>query len=819
MPKSVSVALENTAYYFDKLYDYALPESLENKAKTGMRVLVPFGRGNKQRQGIIIAFSSASSEPLKEVLCLIDDEPYLSEEMTQLIPFLKDRCFCPYYDAVRAILPKGINYSTFEFLSAVPKSGEDSDGLTSEARSIYNYLCKIENGESVKKICKDFSLDEDAPALKELIKKGFVSRDNRAEKNMNDASERMVKLSVDEEQFNEIFPLLTPKQKSVAAVLKDAGTASVKEILYFCGVTEVVIKGLLKKGMAEIYEREVYRSVYDDATAVKNEKIVLSKAQRAAYNKISKAYKEKNEAMCALLFGVTGSGKTQVYLKLIDDAIAAEKQVIVLVPEISLTPQTIAIFRTRYGSEVAVYHSKLSMGQRMDEWKRMKRNEAKIVVGTRSAIFAPFQNLGLIIIDEEQEHTYKSEMTPRYSTLDVAKFRSGYNKSLLVLSSATPSIETYSNALSGRYLLAEIPERYGAAELPEVITADMRGEKDETGNPALISRRLDEALKENFKKKEQSILLLNRRGYNTFVACNSCGTVITCPNCSISMTYHRANNRIMCHYCGYSSSLDIECPECHQHDIRYSGCGTQKIEAEIAKSVPEAKILRMDMDTTLNRQSHEKMLSAFAAGEYDILVGTQMVAKGLDFPNVTLAAVVNADQSLYNYDYRSVETTFDLIMQVVGRSGRGEKKGIAVIQTQTPDNPIIALAAKQDYKSFYETESEIRKLMVYPPYCDLCLVGFVSAREENALGGANKFLSELKIKNQSAYREQKLIVLGPAPAKVVKANNKYRYRLIIKCKNSHRFREMIREILCKISSDKEMKNTTVFADINPVDIM
>jgi primosomal protein N' (replication factor Y) len=335
----------------------------------------------------------------------------------------------------------------------------------------------------------------------------------------------------------------------------------------------------------------------------------------------------------------------------------------------------------------------------------------------------------------------------------------------------------------------------------------------------LISARLKEELEKAFENHEQSILLLNRRGYNTFVSCASCGEVITCPNCSISMTYHKANNRIMCHYCGYSSSLDIECPNCHQKNIRYSGSGTQKIEEALQKAVPDAKILRMDTDTTLTKQAHEKMLKAFAAGEYDILIGTQMVAKGFDFPNVTLSAVVSADQTLYNYDYRSVENTFDLITQLAGRSGRSSKRGTAVLQTSTPDNPVIALAAKQDYEKFYETEIEMRKLMIYPPFCDLCLVGFISQKEAEASMGALYFLNRLKELNSDLFKEQKLIVLGPAPAKLLKTNNKYRYRLIIKCKNSPRFRKMISCILCDIEKNKDFKNTTVFADVNPVDIM
>lgn len=818
MPKIASVALDNTNFSFDKLYDYLIPEANAKSAFAGCRVVVPFGRGDSKRQGVILRIFDGEADGKKEIISFLDKKNYLSEEMLEIIFFLKNRYFCTYYDALKTVLPKGINYKTDSVYFALKEKLADISALSNDEKCVYEYLLNSKTFKSEKKILKEFSLSSDSAVIPSLLKKGFIIKDNSVHRNMLDPTQKMIRLCVDDEQFEKIYPSLTAKQKSVAKLLNEVKIASLKEIMYFCSVTKAVPDALVKKGIAVYFEQEIAEEFTAESETDKEE-IVLSDAQQKAYNLIKSNYFNADKALCSLLFGITGSGKTQVYLKLIDDVLADGKEVIVMVPEISLTPQTVAIFNKRYGDEVCIFHSKLSVGQRMEQWKRVKAKQAKIVVGTRSAIFAPFENIGLIIIDEEQEHTYKSEMSPRYSAIDVAKFRASYNNSLLLLSSATPSVESFSKAQNGNYLLAEIPERYGEAVLPEVITVDLRDEKNALGQTSVISKRLKEELEKNQANGEQSILLLNRRGYNTFASCADCGEVVTCPNCSISMTYHSANHRLMCHFCGYSTTLDVECKSCHGRNITYSGFGTQKIEEELRKAVPDARVLRMDTDSTLSKFSHEKMLSAFSKGEYDILIGTQMVAKGFDFENVTLAAVINADQTLYNYDYRCSENTFDLITQVVGRAGRGSKKGRAVIQTTTPDNPIIKLASKQDYKAFYKTEIAMRGLMIYPPFCDLCLIACISAREASAANTAKKVFQIIKNYNTGEYSDLKIMILGPAPAKLVKANNKYRYRLIIKCKNSKRFREMISKTLIDISKDKENRNTTVFADINPVDIM
>ena len=630
---------------------------------------------------------------------------------------------------------------------------------------------------------------------------------------IGDKSTRMLRLVIEDENS---LPKLTPKQKNVVNLLFDVGTASVSEICEFCSVGEAVVKNLVKYGVCEIYDKEVYRNPYEvfEENGSKTE-INLSAQQRKAYDTYAEML--ENGGGTGLLYGVTGSGKTQVYLKLIDKAVSMGKDVIVMVPEIALTPQMLSIFHKRYGKSVAVFHSGLSLGERNDEYKRADRGEAQIVIGTRSAVFAPLHNLGLIIMDEEQEHTYKSERTPRYHAKQVANYRCRYNKALLLRTSATPSVESYTLALNGKYKLCELTERYGDAQLPQVITVDMKAESKDNKSP--ISNTLKDLIQQNLDNNKQTILLINRRWFNTFIACNACGHVITCPNCSISLTYHSNNNRLMCHYCGYSKPLDNICPECGENSVRYSGYGTQRIEDNLKFLFPEARVLRMDADTTTGKFSHQKLFDAFSNGEYDILIGTQMVAKGLDFPNVTLVGVVNADNSLYDENYTAQEKSFDLITQVVGRSGRRDASGKAVIQTVNPLNQIIEYAGNQDYKSFYETEIALRKALAYPPFCDIYSAFFTGENENTAALCAKAFFDILVELNNGDYKNEKLIVLGPSPAKISKISNNYRYRLAVKCKNSKTVRRMFNEILKRISKIKEYKDISVSLDLNPYDLI
>ncbi len=640
--------------------------------------------------------------------------------------------------------------------------------------------------------------------LKQMLPRGLGK--------IGDKNTKMVRLCENETSVKK----LTPKQQTVLNLLYDVGAAQLNEICEFCSVGKSVVDNLVKYGVCEYYEKEIYRNPYSNITSnCKKEEIILSNAQQKAFDTYNAMLNSKGGT--GLLFGVTGSGKTQVYLRLIDEAVAMDRDVIVLVPEISLTPQMLSIFHKRYGKQAAVFHSGLSLGERNDEYKRALRGDAKIVIGTRSAVFAPLQNIGLIIMDEEQEHTYKSERTPRYQTREIAKFRSKYNKALFLMTSATPSVESYSAALSGKYTLCEMTERYGDSKLPKVITVDMKQEI-KNGNKSPISETLREMIKENLERKKQTILLINRRGYNTFIACNSCGHVITCPNCSISLTYHSYNNLLMCHYCGFAKPLDNLCPECGQNSIRYSGYGTQRIEDELSRLFPEARVLRMDADTTSKKFSHQKLFDSFSNGEYDILIGTQMVAKGLDFPNVTLVGVVNADNSLYDENYTAQEKSFDLITQVVGRSGRRNENGFAVIQTINPYNEVIKYASKQDYHSFYENEIALRKVLTYPPFCDIYSVSFISEDENNAALCAKAFFEFLVKLNKEEYSSEKIIVLGPSAAKISKLNNEYRYRLAVKCKNSKIVRKMLNDILNRLSKIKEYSGVSVSVDLNPTEL-
>ena len=641
--------------------------------------------------------------------------------------------------------------------------------------------------------------------LKQMLPRGYGR--------LKDKSERMVRLVDDSE---DVLLSVTKKQRLVVELLLDVGCAGFNEICEFCSVGATVVKNLEKSGVVEIFQREVYRKPFNvENSAGVQEEIELSDEQKSAYSRLKGIM--ENGGGTGLLYGVTGSGKTQVYLKLIDDAVNNGKDVIVMVPEISLTPQTLSIFHRRYGDRVAVFHSGLSLGERNDEYKRADRGEAKIVIGTRSAVFAPLHNLGLIVMDEEQEHTYKSERTPRYNAKDVSRFRAKYNNALFLMSSATPSVETYSAAVSGKIALCELNERYGDAVLPEVITVDMKSEM-KNGNKSPISSVLSRLITENLEKKKQTILLINRRGYNTFIACNECGHIITCPNCSISLTYHSYNNRLQCHYCGYSKPLDNICPECKSDSVRYSGYGTQRIEDELSRLFPSARILRMDADTTTAKFSHQKLLDSFASGEYDILIGTQMVAKGLDFDNVTLVGVVNADNSLYNESYTANENSFDLITQVVGRAGRRKEKGYAVVQTINPFNETVEFASQQDYKGFYENEIMMRKIMIYPPYCDLFSVMFTGENENECALCAKKFFEIMVELNKNEYKEVKLVALGPTQAKISKINNNFRYRILLKTKNNKNVRMLITEILKQIKKLKEFKNVSLSVDLNPDDL-
>lgn len=799
-----SVAVENTTYSFDKLFDYSIGDDLLPEIKVGKRVMVPFGSGNRKRQAMVMNVKNGNAEKLKSVLSVLDKESVLTEEMVKLVSFMKERYFCTYYDAVKTILPAGINYNITTLYCAV--KDVDTEALSLDELGVYNHLLSVK--KPVKSDVLSETLGIKSEVFDELAQKGYLRKTDEAFRKVGDAVLKMVAVN-DDAVLSDIK--LSEKQNRVLETLQNVGCASVKEICYYTGVTASVVDNLVKKNLAYYYEDEVFRNDINNSVK-ENKEIVLTDEQEKAFNNLLKEYKEDKPSV-SLLFGITGSGKTSVFLKLIEKAVEDNKGVIVMVPEISLTPQFINIFKSEFGNDVAVFHSGLSLGERLDEYKRVLRGMAKIAIGTRSASFAPFKNLGLIIMDEEQEHTYKSESNPRYQAREIAKFRAAENNALLVLSSATPDIESYYHAQNGRYSLNTLKKRYGKAILPEVRIIDMNEEVAE-GNTTLFSKELLSCLEENINKGNQSILLLNRRGHNTFAFCSNCRETVTCPHCSISLTYHSANNKLMCHYCGYSMNYLSECPTCHNKSLRFGGAGTQKIEQQLSELLPEARVLRLDADSTMRKSSHERYLSAFSKGEYDILIGTQMVAKGLDFPKVTLVGVLNPDSMLYADDYRSFERTFSLLTQVVGRSGRGDKKGIALIQTFTPENNVISMAAAQDYEMFYKSEITIRKAMLYPPFADICMVGFVSDSHLNVIKSSNDFMQRLIKRAKENYAELPIRILGPSPASIAKVSNKYRYKIIIKCRNDKRFRKLLSDTLLEFNSIKENKNTTAYIDMN-----
>ncbi len=794
---------------FDRTYAYLIKENPE-KIKVGMRVLVPFGNSNKPKMAIVtgVTHKRPDARRIKSVMRAVDSEPIVTEEMLDIAFWLKERTFCTVYEAVKAMLPSGINYKTVVSYSLNDEADVDRNFLSDDERKVLDYFKEKKRAFVEKqKICKATGVSEDSDAFKLLYEKNILFRNIDASRKIGDNLQKMVRLVSDESETK-----LSQKQQSVMQLLAEVGTASVKEICYYTGVTAAVVNALVSKGVCEFFDKEVYRMPFTASGGDMTE-IVLSDEQDKAFSGLNELLNQ-DSGSAALLYGVTGSGKTQVFLRLIDEAVKNDKSVIVMVPEISLTPQTIRIFKKRYGKKIAIFHSELSMGERVDEYKRVKKHEATIAIGTRSAVFAPLENIGLIIMDEEQEHTYKSENNPRFHARDVAKFRCAHNNALFLMASATPSVESFANAKNGRYKLFTMKERYGTSALPDVMTVDLTQEA-KFGEKAVLSRYLAEELQENFNNGHQSIILLNRRGYNTFVACKKCGSVVTCPNCSISMTYHSKNGKLMCHYCGYSMTNTVKCDLCGSDELRYNGVGTQKIEEELKFLLPDARVLRMDADSTMSRFAYEDNFERFGKGEYDIMVGTQMVAKGLDFENVTLVGVVCADMQLYNDDFRSSERTFSLLTQVIGRSGRGNFAGKAVIQTFTPDNEIIRFAQNQDYDSFFDFEIKIRKMMVYPPFCDLCVIGFVGENELNVSQASRGFLQLLKEKTSKSFRNEQLIVLGPVPLKVAKVSNKYRYRLILKCHNTKSFRQMISELLAEFDDNSKKMDVTVYADINP----
>ena len=673
-------------------------------------------------------------------------------------------------------------------------------------------LESLEDKAILTELLKNYIAENGRLCVDELLDAGALTSENTFKQAVGDATVRMIRLSYDF-LCNPTAFRLTPKQERAADFLQEWGTASVKEAAYMCGFTESVFKRLVANGAAEEYDMELLRGVDDGSEErINPDSTVLSEEQQCVHDEVFKAVSEKNAGVF-LLHGVTGSGKTSVFEKLIHNTVRLGRRAMLLIPEIGLTPQVLKRFRALFGERVAVIHSGLSLGQRLDEYKRIKRGDADIIIGTRSAVFAPADNIGLIIIDEEGERSYKSDSSPRYHAHDVAKQRCAYHGATLLLASATPSIESYYLAERGVYRLLEMKKRYNSASLPDVSIVDMNLERI-SGNPTEFSQQLIDEVNANLKRGEQSILLLNRRGFHTIISCVDCYQPIYCPNCSVPLTYHRKNGKLMCHYCGFAQEPATVCPACGSNRLKSMGFGTQRLEEELKMFFPAARILRMDADTTFSRYSYEKGFSEFKNGEYDIMVGTQMIGKGLDFPNVTLVGVLSIDKALYAGDFRSYERTFSLITQVVGRGGRGERKGRAVLQTFMPDHYIMNLAAAQDFKGFYNEEIAIRRALIFPPLCDMCILCFAGTDEEEVRGGAAAVIQLMNTKLSQLQPKTPVRVLGPVRASYGRLNGKFRWRIIIKMKNTAEMRGFISSLLTEGAKLKEMKKIAFYADIN-----
>ncbi len=809
--RTAQVAVYNVAYSFDKPFSYIIPQELYETAVRGVRVIVPFGRGGRKRAGLILETEDGTPDmKLKSIVSVVDRQPVINDEMMDMIYWLKENTFCTYYDAIKTVLPSGMNIT-------VNEKYELSDGivLSSLSDEELNVVCFLKNAKTRKEFDEIIDTSADAEkvnVIESLLQKGVIKKISSADRKIGDRFIKMIKLT-DHFLKNRSYFKITPKQQQVIKLLEENTSASAKEVCYICSITMAVIKNLIKNNVIEEFNIEdISSSDEGDYTPGAVESIKLSQQQQSAFDRISDAVVEKI-SKCFLLHGVTGSGKTSVFIKLIEKTLAEGRQAMLLIPEIALTPQIVSKFRTLFGGTVSVIHSNLSLTQRLDEYKRISRHMSDIVIGTRSAVFAPLDNIGIIIMDEEGERSYKSDSSPRYSTVAVAKERCRRHNAVMLLGSATPSVESYYYARKGVYELVELNERYNKSELPHVEIVDM-GEERKKGNMTEFSEVLVEEINLNLRAGEQTILLLNRRGYHTFITCAGCNQPLYCPNCSIPYTYHKANNSLICHYCGNIAAPPSECASCGSTVFKQTGFGTQKMEEQLGQLFPSARILRMDADTTFSRYAYEKNFADFAAGKYDIMVGTQMIGKGLDFPDVTLVGILAIDKSLYSGDFRSYERTFSLITQVSGRSGRGDKRGRAYLQTFMPDHYVLNLAAMQNYKDFYDEEIALRKAMIFPPVCDVCVLGVSSVSENMARVAADTVLSIMKDIISKEKIRIPLRVLGPAQSGIAKVNGKYRYRLILKCKNNKDFRNFIRSILMKTSEYREFSNVNIYADIN-----
>ena len=818
------IAVASATYAIDRPYDYLVPEELAGRIQPGMRVLVSFGAGNRRTDGIVLALGSQEpdGEKRKTILALLDDAPMLEPELLKLALWMREQYFCTVYDAARAMLPSGLWFSLkdcWKLADGVDRErAEQAAGRSQRAKHLVELLLANGGCVEMRQVRQAFGLKDPNPALRQLSEQGVIVLETSAARGVGDKQERVAVLAIPpEDAMAQVRPRRNraPLQYSVVEQLCVFGRISARELCYFTGASMATLKALEKRGLLALETQETFRRPELPCQTGGGQKTQLNQEQQEVCDGLCQML-DQRKAAGALLYGVTGSGKTQVYLHLIDHVLDQGRTALVLVPEIALTPQLMQIFAARFGRQVAILHSSLRSGERCDEWKRARIGDARVVIGTRSAVFAPLPDLGLVVLDEEQEPSYKSEQTPRDHARDIARYRCAKSAAVLLLSSATPSVESMYHAKEGVYHLFTLSHRYNEKALPHVSVVDMK-EELRSGNGTVLSQTLTQALSDTVDRGEQAILFLNRRGASRMVTCGECGQVPTCPRCSVHLTYHSANGRLMCHYCGYSQALPEVCPQCGGL-LSFVGAGTQKVEEELRERFPGMCVLRMDADTVTATRGHEMILNQFRRKGVPVLVGTQMVAKGLDFENVTLVGVVSADQSLYTGDFRAGERTFSLLTQVIGRAGRGTKTGQAIIQTYTPDHEIIQCAARQDYDQFYDEEIQQRRLRGYPPFLDL-LVLTASGLEESAVLHTCLRLRQALEKALTApeYRDLEVQLLGPAPAAVAKINDRYRYRLTMRGKNQKRLRELVAHLLRQAQRDPRNRGVSLFADINPID--
>ena len=811
------VAVSSVPYAADKLYTYRVPDELKDTAAPGKRVLIPFGRGNRRSEGFVLDIVREEDKPVyKPIDTFLDDAPLLDGRDIRLMRWMKARYFCTYYDALKTLLPGGVwlkSQEVWKLNEAV--SAEEALAAVMPDTLEETLLHAVLSAKGAERAAlNELGGERTGKALRTLEQQGLLVCETTMKQRLSDKTARMVSLCVSAE---DALAAVEPKRRSapvryaIVELLSREGTLSSAEISYYTGATMQTLRGLKKSGLVEFSEQEVLR-VSSAESAEKAEPFTLNGEQQAAFEGLS-ALLGHEGGSAALLYGVTASGKTQVYLKLIEETLRRGRSAMLLVPEIALTPQMMQRFSAQFGPDVVMLHSALPLTERYDQWKRIRRGEVRVVLGTRSAVFAPLPDLGLIILDEEQEGSYQSENPPRYHARDIAQFRCAQRDALVLLGSATPTVETAYYAKRGRYQVFSLHKRFNDLPLPEVLIADMKDELRQ-GNDTSIGSALRSELEKNIARGEQSILFLNRRGSARMLLCGECGYVPECPRCSVPMTYHSANERLMCHYCGHSEAVMERCSECGGL-LKRVGSGTQKVEQELAALFPNTPVLRMDADTVAAAHGHEALLKEFTQKNIPILLGTQMVAKGLDFENVTLVGVLDADLSLYVQNYHAAERTYSLLAQVVGRAGRGERVGRAVIQTYHPENEVIQAAAKQDYEAFYQNELRLRRLRRYPPFADLFTLTVSGSEEVSVIAAVRALCDALRLASaKEPLRALEPEVLGPAGAPVVKVNDRYRYRVYLCGRSDSVLRRTVSEYLLAFYARKENRGLDIFADCN-----